>query len=529
MRSFSLTKAIGYLTLALLIAPLSAQAQSIVRKKQGLALPNPTPTFLKSIAPLQKQTIKLQSPIQGAIITADLDGDSRPEIISSESQMGITVRSKTLNWTWKGIVGRAIPTIGDLDGDKTNEILVSHCQTEGTTKTCAIQVLKADGTPLQSFPIPGEVRGAIVLQDLDGDRKVEMILTTQNSKLVVLERDGTARKGFPKDLGDSLATTETIYAPSPAVGELDGRATNGREIVAISTGGQINVFHADGTSLPAFPIKLNEAVFASPTMGDFDGDGIGEFTVVTAKGSVRLYAPNGTIKKGFPYNVRGQVIASPLWMDLNRDGQLNLFVGTQAGFIFGLTHKGQLLPGWPRKVDGAVTGSPLAADITTNAKDELVVVTQTGAIYVFKKWGVSVAGYPVKTNQIVYATPAVADLDRNGRADILFAAHSKDLFIYEDKRLGDPQRFKGGVLFQGGASHAGSLPNVYKPANLTPQTEAPKQTKETPTNPTDPGNPNVPPKANGCNTIPTPQGSWLSLLLLGCLFLCSRKQLSLKR
>ncbi|HAA58472.1 MAG TPA: hypothetical protein DCE42_27160 [Myxococcales bacterium] len=485
-----------------------------------------TAQYKRKVTPKQKQNVTLQSPVLGAMLTAHLDGDGLPEIITSESETGIHVYSKTMDWSFSARVGRAIPTIGDLDGDDKVELLIASCDAEQGKRKCYLHVLSTSGKEVRRTEIPGEIRGAIILADLDGDKQNEVIFTTQNSKLVVLERDGDMRKGFPKDLGPTLPITESIYVPSPAVGELDGRASNGREIVAISNKGAIHVFHANGDSLPAFPHQLKEPVFASPSLGDFDGDGQGELVVATAKGKIFLFTPNAQIKEGFPQMVRGQVIATPTWADLNRDGKLDLFVGTQKGFVYGINTQGKHLPGWPRKVDGAVTASPVAADITTDAHKELVVVTQAGSVYVFQKWGITTIGYPVHSKQLVYATPAVTDLDNNGRADILFATHNKQLKIFEDLRLGDPKRFGGGVTFRGSAQQSGSLANVYKPAQLQPTSNAtptPKQTTpventKTGTDPTQ----QTPNTSLGCSTqtdhTPTPYSLlWLGFLLVGLL------------
>lgn len=520
-----------------------SQADAELLKYNGVyqiarPLPKPTKMYMFQTAPKKKKNWELKSPVLGGLLSVDLDRDGKPEVLAATSEKGLFVRGEKMEWVFKARMGRSIPAVADLDGDEKLEIVLASCTAESGKRTCSLHILSHDGKEKKKVEIPGEIRGTVVLQDLDGDKAKEIVFSTQNGFLVVLDRDGHMRKNFPKKLGKMLPITESIYVPSPTVGELDGRVGNGREILAVSTLGEVHAFHADGTSLPAFPIQLKEPVFASPTMGDFDGDGLGEMLIVTSKGKVHLFKPNAEEKEGFPFQVRGQVVATPAWADLNRDGKLDLFIGTQAGLVYGLTTQGKLLAGWPRKVHGAVTASLLTADITSDSKKELVVVTQAGSIYAFKKWGHTAIGYPVKTGEIVYATPTITDLDNDGRADILMPTHSNRVFVFEDLRQGDATRFQSGVSFRGGLRNTGSLNNVSRTSSLMPRSIPKPGTGKPGTGkpgtgkpPTEPGNPTPPgPKGpgngnvSGCNLMGTTSGSLSSLLLLGLVLLVTRRK-----
>ncbi|HAA57938.1 MAG TPA: hypothetical protein DCE42_24450 [Myxococcales bacterium] len=445
---------------------------------------------------LDTQTISLNAPVQAGVMVADLDGDQKPEILLSTLHKGIRLIGEKMKWSVELNVGRAVPAIGDLDGDGKPEIVMPFLSDRSTTqkRLSDLAIFDKSGGRQYTLQLPGEVGGAVVLQDINGDKKPEIIMATIEGKLLVIDTKGKAQPGFPKDIKNTLDVSEVTILPTPAVGELDGNVNNGPEIIVATTGGVLHAFHSDGSSLPQYPLTLDKAIMSSPVIGDINNDGEGEIIIVTASGILDVRKLDGTSHQGFPVQLKQPVTATPLVFDSNKDKKKEIFVATLGQFVFGVDAQGQQLPGWPRKVDAMVSASPLAGDVNGDATIDILVVTRAGSLYAFDKQGLHISGYPASAGGPVYATPSLADTKGNGKAEWIVARQDKSLAIVEDPRpsIQSLRYSTPWAVFQGGNAHTGSLNNVTKPSNLIPT--APAQTI-----PTQPTNPVIEAQSCGCN------------------------------
>jgi hypothetical protein len=450
-----------------------------------------TPLSKQSFVQL-KRDVALTGPVQAGILVTDIDGDKQPDILVSQMGKGLKIIGATLNKDILLPMGRSTPVVGDVDGDGKNEILVAHPSQKSTPQKpmSDIVLLDSNGEKKTSFSVPGEIGGSLVLSDLDGKGKLSLIALTLQGELLVLDSHGKSRKGFPKKVKQVLDTSEVTILSSPAVGEFDGNKENGPEIVVATNAGQVHVFRANGKTLPSFPISVDGAVLASPVIGDFDGDGMGDLLVVTGKGTVEWRKPDGTSQTGFPVALKQPSTASPAIFDLDRDGKREIYVATLGGYVFAMGLDGKSRPGWPRKVDARVSASVLVGDVNGDAVPELLVATLAGSLYAFQAGGLVQTGYPFSLGSAIYATPVLADVSRNGHASWVVARHDRKLSIVEDLRP-SVQALKYGTpwaTFQGNIHRTGSLGNVTKPSPLVPPPPTPKQEK-----PKDHANPPVPP------------------------------------
>jgi len=222
-----------------------------------------------------------------------------------------------------GIAREAIigsPAVGDLNGDKKNEIVVS-------TWSGTVYVVGADGQPLAGWPkrlplVPscpldpdkpkpvvcmdthhGWARGAgasPVLADFDHDGKPEIVQAAFDGNVYVWHYDGTPLAGWPVQLHDPQIPKYNRILSTPAVGDFNGDGvpdvlSGSNEEVPSSpgslSGGSGPVFLVDGrgmnapggkpyfkdwpiviTSLHEFPV-VAEGVDSSPAIADFVGSG----------------------------------------------------------------------------------------------------------------------------------------------------------------------------------------------------------------------------------------------------------------
>ncbi|MHB1142641.1 MAG: FG-GAP-like repeat-containing protein [Sulfuricaulis sp.] len=165
------------------------------------------------------------------ILTADMDGDGRCEIIevrklqSNPSKVFVRLygANGSLRWESETLLGdyvgsTTVPALADLDADGLPEIIVQVEQ--------AVYVWHGDGTLMQGWPARLEQYDQIgntspVVGDVDGDQWPDIVIVTYryfNANVLVFNRNGQLHPAFPKTLPLGLS-----MAPAIADIDLDGR------------------------------------------------------------------------------------------------------------------------------------------------------------------------------------------------------------------------------------------------------------------------------------------------------------------
>lgn len=480
-------------------------------------------------APLPVTSIPLPAAISSHIVQMDIDRDGLPELILTLRQTGVKVIGKKLNWEASLPVGTGTPTLGDIDNNGTLELLVPY-QSERSApgqQMSELAIFSAkEGKKLLSWSLPGHVSTGLVLRDLDGDKRLETIMVTDQGGLLVYTARGEDRTGFPQPIAAAVKEANTIL-PTPVVGELDGNRDNGLEIAVATHEGRVMVFHNDGKQLPSFPVDLKEPIAASPVIGDFDGDGKGELLVVTTKGKVALIRMDGRFFEGFPKALGEEVTATPLVVDLDRDGQIECVIATRKGTLHNINTQGEDRLGWPRQIAGGVQAAPLAADLDGDSKTEVLVATESGNLYAFTAAGGLLPGYPKLLGVSITQTPTFAaweaspetlNADSNRRW-LIPTGSGELLMVGAHQKIASWIRGNTWLQFQGSAAHTGSLDNVTHPQPLLPEDEPISQQQTTQPEP-------QMTQGMGCNTSGHTNGSWggLWMILVGLLFVSLRRK-----
>ncbi len=323
---------------------------------------------------------------------------------------------------------------------------------------------KESGWP---FATDAEIVSSPLVADLEGDGQNELIFTSGDGKVCVLDKNGQPKNGWPVASGSFMAGHY-----DPAVGDVDG---NGKLEVVVKTItasvslDQINIYKHDGTVLAGWPKSISQlsigALFGSgrytsPILADLDNDGASEIIVNSVGGWTYVFEGNGSDFSGWPKKVVDDnftlIYSNPAVGDINGDGFAEIIIKAinetsynSKGILYAFDRNGNLLSGWPKDIHNGSTTSPILGDINNDGKKEVICSSfikgssaylNEYVIYVFDYLGNYLPGWPTS-----YAAPgdspnaitgglSVADLNKDGGLEILSATNStwEELHVFKN-------------------------------------------------------------------------------------------------
>jgi subtilase family protein len=296
-----------------------------------------------------------------------------------------------------GTGGEASQRLWDINGDNVLDTVLADSSGE-------LSVLKADGTPLQSFnngqPLqtqlypnihpgappygsvdpPREVLRTPAIGDIDGDLEPE-IVDTAGEHVYAWNADGSTVSGFPVRIDPNLSLPQDRtrsnhvkrgFSGSPVLGDLVPEASGQPrklEIVATALDQHVYAWDGAGNGLSGFPKKLHDQdadgnplvgaeIINTAALGDIAGDGKPEIVTPTAELECTIaFDPTDPASLAdYPLcPAAGNVTPQP---GLGGFGAfltnvLANFLGG-SGRVYAVDSGGNVLSGWPTKPQGIV-------------------------------------------------------------------------------------------------------------------------------------------------------------------------------
>ena len=344
------------------------------------------------------------------------------------------------------------------------------------------------------FELPGlNLSSSPVIADIDSDGRNEIVFGHRDGKLRAYESDGSLKWEASAVPGPSQElcwpqSTPSAIDSSPAVADIDNdgvfevvvgvgsasleaRGQNGSVIAFDGRTGAIewsfNQSRDTGNIWDGQTPELDgwcEATYATPAIGDVDGDGAVEIVFGSYDFHIWAIDGHGNPLAGFPINSDDTVWSSPALFDSDDDGDVEIFIGgdsTPGGYVDHLGgifraidyQDGKPVTMWTRRANDVFHSSPAIGDINGDGRFEAVTGTGDNWHIVCsqraselcgpndgsdhsKVWafhlddGTNVPGWPVSAADTVWSSPSLGDLDGDGLPEVVAGSDDKKVYAW---------------------------------------------------------------------------------------------------
>lgn len=341
------------------------------------------------------------------------------------------------------------PAVVDVTGDGSPEIIVGNMNSAARVFNLAngsVHVLDPGGANLSTGH--GATQASPTIGDLNGDGVNDVVIANTGGRLAGYSlKNNVVTPLFNHYVAPAFNGAIDGLFGTPALGYING---DGSLDMVTSTWGQLLDVWTGPTAQrqPQMQQWLRDTIWSSPVIGDISGTGVNSIVVggdcdgsgvpqpcygIGKGGYVWAFNLDGTLK--WKYFVRDAVVwSTPALVDLNNDGALDIVVGTGLYFlgpaankIFALDGKtGSLM--WEAPTGGPVLGSPAVARV--NGAARVWVVSGGGNLMSFNQngsllWQQCITDGTCSSGAGTFGGVSIADIDNDGTLDAVVQAEQK--------------------------------------------------------------------------------------------------------
>jgi hypothetical protein len=267
----------------------------------------------------------------------DRDGSLEIVIISEMAVTVLDNQGNTLDGWPKALPGwvagphEGYASFGNLDDDADLEIVIADDWSDPPNQPGEdkgrVYAFNVDGTDVPGWPLDTRDYSfaSPSIGDIDDDGQEEIVVAFRDVYsqpcdwgVVVYEADATIAAGWPQLAGEKIFS-------NPALADFD---SDGQlEIVVSLDNSRTYVFRSDGTIVDGWPQSMCWTDWYSPIVGDITGDGVPDVIANTEdRPACSVYARDfqGGLIGGFPKITGASVLSPPALADIDNDGYVEL-------------------------------------------------------------------------------------------------------------------------------------------------------------------------------------------------------------
>lgn len=245
----------------------------------------------------QPQAIyKMDHPVQASPVNIDVDGDGNKEVIVKDNSGKVVIFDSTGGKKNEWMSGSYIANVvwpfsidaTDINGDGIPEIYT----TDPNNSTGMFKMWNDAGELLTKFELSDASHGAPKVADIDGDGIDDFVIAQCDGKVIVCDKNGKVKKGWPFECNYSIYSAPNIIdLDGDGIPEIVFSGNNGS-----TTGDQagcVIALDASGKLLEGFPKYIGKTI-APLTFADLDGNGTLE---IIAAGGIGYTGPQLNVFK----------------------------------------------------------------------------------------------------------------------------------------------------------------------------------------------------------------------------------------
>lgn len=400
-----------------IVFPAAGETPSLVRLTEGGAV---------------TWRIALPAPVTAGATLGDVNRDGTLDVLVACGRQLLCIDARGRQ-VWKASAGDEIdslPTIADLDGDGSPEVLFG-------SNDNVLHVLNSKGKPKWKFVTKSWIVNGVAVANISGGPQLEVVFGSMDGFIHCLDAKG--RELWKYETGDWVES-------SPAIGDVDNDGN--LDVLAASDDGNIYCLSRRGT------LKWEAKIAGAETrqrpfvvLADLYNDGELETIVAQQNGEINVLLADGD--QAWTVNAGGQILGSPLVADLNGDKQQEIIAASMDGNLQAWSVGGGQL--WSTSLGQGIAATPALADSDRDGKWEIFVANrmadeQSGFFSAYEissrggdaAWP-SIKGDPYRTgfapNAVDYGDEARKGVDYATSWEPFYAAYRPDTGVQPPRKL----------------------------------------------------------------------------------------------
>ena len=286
----------------------------------------------------------------------------------------------------------------------------------GVTNDGQLIVFNRDGSVRSGFPVEvGAVKSAPAVGDVNHDGKNEMVVVNRKGTVWVVGFDG---KVLFKD-----ALSESVYGDVALVNMDEDPQL---EIIFGTMRKNLHVLKIDSTEIAGFPKVMPYLINVGTALADFDGDQLPDMVVGTFDGSLHVITNHGDSLSGFPVKLSARLSATPVVV--KQDGHLFIIAATNDHKLVKINAQGQIE--FEKTFNDNLIGSPAITDFDGDGAPEIAVAGRDGFLYVYHLSGDLLNNFPVDLGSTPQTGLLAQDVDNDGVPEILVNTGNGNLHLF---------------------------------------------------------------------------------------------------